>query len=622
MLTRSNVIKYISQARIELPNINDNSEELPIYSSDVRCRVKVDAMGETEQDCILVIDWNNIESTYYEKFVSVYTEATAISNADGKYTDSSYNGLASKLEKYSSVVKYDKKHLFTAIKDINKTIDRLVVSNQIISNGTYLIPTTYLKVNEVTHYYDNSNVSYGADYEVTDEKYDFLNQFFGDNIEVTVNNGKYGLKLSVIADSTDNYYISNIAGFAGVLSRTSLSTRSRTQHLPNDETVWIFSEGSYLDQKSKNYLDNIYDANELILKFTMYTKDEFVQEECLVGLKIDWENAVEKIDKTNLQTLIEYVDVKLSSMSLDNYTDSSVTTFNDAYNNAKEVLLSDSVKQSDVNSAQTQLSTAFLSLEEKPTVDTTALETKIAEAEAISNADGKYTAESYAGLTTAVESAKAVLADESKTQESVDNAATAVQTAVDGLVEVVPEELTLTATLDNDKITFGTKFTVNAAAAGGAGDYTYAVLYKKISDEKWVTKQKYSENATVQIKPAKAEQYMICVKAKDADGTIAKKYFIADVENTLKNTSTIPNPTIKLGERMAINVSSEGGIGEHTYAVYYKKVTDTKWIAKQSYSTNTDVSIKPAYAAQYMVCVKVKDSNGVVEKKYFMANVE
>ena len=46
MLTRSNVIKYISQARIELPNINDNSEELPIYSSDVRCRVKVDAMGQ------------------------------------------------------------------------------------------------------------------------------------------------------------------------------------------------------------------------------------------------------------------------------------------------------------------------------------------------------------------------------------------------------------------------------------------------------------------------------------------------------------------------------------------------------------------------------------------------
>ena len=35
------------------------------------------------------------------------------------------------------------------------------------------------------------------------------------------------------------------------------------------------------------------------MKFTMYTKDEFVQEECLVGLKIDWENAVEKIDKTN-----------------------------------------------------------------------------------------------------------------------------------------------------------------------------------------------------------------------------------------------------------------------------------------------------------------------------------
>lgn len=90
-------------------------------------------------------------------------------------------------------------------------------------------------------------------------------------------------------------------------------------------------------------------------------------------------------------------------------------------------------------------------------VDFSVLKAKIAEAEAISNTDGKYTEESYAALTTAVERAKTVLANESKTQESVDNAITAVQTAIEGLVEaeVEPVALTNTAAIDSDTIQLG-----------------------------------------------------------------------------------------------------------------------------------------------------------------------
>ncbi len=190
-------------------------------------------------------------------------------------------------------------------------------------------------------------------------------------------------------------------------------------------------------------------------------------------------------------------------------------------------------------------------------------------------------------------------------------------------------ELTNTTTIDSDTIALGTRLTVNMSAEGGAGDYTYAVMYRKMNGTNWVVAQDYKDNTAVHIKPAKATQYIICVKAKDADGTVVKKYFTVDVKDTitddegaLKNTSTIPEQTIKLGDRMTINVSSEDGSGDHTYAVYYRKLAGTKWVRRQYFSTNTDVSIKPAKATQYLVCVKVKDDSGVVEKKYFVVNVE
>ncbi len=71
--------------------------------------------------------------------------------------------------------------------------------------------------------------------------------------------------------------------------------------------------------------------------------------------------------------------------------------------------------------------------------------------------------------------------------------------------------------------------TVNCSATGGKGDYTYAVLYKQKSQSKWTTKQDFNDNADVSIKPAQATDYDICVKVKDKDGTIVKKYFTVTV---------------------------------------------------------------------------------------------
>ena len=70
-------------------------------------------------------------------------------------------------------------------------------------------------------------------------------------------------------------------------------------------------------------------------------------------------------------------------------------------------------------------------------------------------------------------------------------------------------------------------------------------------------------------------------------------------------------------EEVAVNASAAGGEGGYTYAVFYKRASDTKWTTKQDFAENATVSIKPTKAVNYDVCVKVKDTSGTIVKKYF-----
>ena len=83
---------------------------------------------------------------------------------------------------------------------------------------------------------------------------------------------------------------------------------------------------------------------------------------------------------------------------------------------------------------------------------------------------------------------------------------------------------------------------------------------------------------------------------------------------------TIPT-TAKLGKTISVKAEVSGGLEPYTYAFYYRKRTDTKWVTKQDFKTNNSVAIKPANAAEYEICVKVKDSVGTVYEKYFYVKV-
>ena len=185
------------------------------------------------------------------------------------------------------------------------------------------------------------------------------------------------------------------------------------------------------------------------------------------------------------------------------------------------------------------------------------------------------------------------------------------------------EELANTSKMSAETIGKGESVTLTGSATGGAGSYTYSFLYKKKTDTKWTTKQGFAANNVVSITPANAVAYDVCIKVKDADGTIVKKFFDLTVteKTALTNNSKMDTDTIVKGDSVVLTGKATGGTGGYTYSFLYKKNTDTKWTTKQGFTANNVVSITPASAVVYDVCIKVKDSAGTIEKKFFTLTV-
>lgn len=188
-------------------------------------------------------------------------------------------------------------------------------------------------------------------------------------------------------------------------------------------------------------------------------------------------------------------------------------------------------------------------------------------------------------------------------------------------VTVKKVALSVNASVSAESITLGSSITAKASATGGTGSYTYAFYYKQKSQSKWTVKQDFSTKTSVSIKPAKATDYDICIKAKDKSGTLVKKYFTVKVIAPLTLSVTGVPQTLKLGNSFTVKAAGAGGVTPYNYGFYYKKTTDQKWTTAKGFSTSNSASIKPAKAAEYEICIKVKDSNGTITKKYYYVDV-
>lgn len=176
--------------------------------------------------------------------------------------------------------------------------------------------------------------------------------------------------------------------------------------------------------------------------------------------------------------------------------------------------------------------------------------------------------------------------------------------------------------VESKEILLGQSVTVLAKAEGGEGDYEYLVKYKKSNQNNWIIKQDYDPNGTVVIKPGAATDYDIYVETRDSSGMVVIKGLYVHVNKKLENISTISAETIKKGATVKLKASSTGGIGEKSYAFFYKKKSSNKWTTVQNYQSKSTVSIQPQAAVDYDVCIKVKDESGRIAKKYFTVTVK
>ncbi len=97
----------------------------------------------------------------------------------------------------------------------------------------------------------------------------------------------------------------------------------------------------------------------------------------------------------------------------------------------------------------------------------------------------------------------------------------------------VQSKLKNTSVLSSEYVLKGESVTVSASAEGGTGNYQYAVYYKKSISDKWMTAQSYSDNSQIEIHPALAVDYDICVKVRDSSGTVVKEYYTVSVYNAI-----------------------------------------------------------------------------------------
>ena len=136
--------------------------------------------------------------------------------------------------------------------------------------------------------------------------------------------------------------------------------------------------------------------------------------------------------------------------------------------------------------------------------------------------------------------------------------------------------------------------------------------------------QTYASSITKSVTPLNATTYTVRVKAKDSSGTIANKDFTVKVTNTptiLTNNSTISATSISLGNSVALKGAATGGTSPYTYAVYYKRTSQTSWTKVQDYASSITKSVTPLAATTYTVRVKVKDSAGTIKDKDFTVTV-
>ncbi len=173
----------------------------------------------------------------------------------------------------------------------------------------------------------------------------------------------------------------------------------------------------------------------------------------------------------------------------------------------------------------------------------------------------------------------------------------------------------------------GTTVHLTAEGEGGAGDYIYACYYKKADSDTWRARQGFKEansNGEISLTPKEPGVYDVCVKVKDAEGTIKKIDFQIEVAGKAEEeeaVTRISKDVVAVGEQLTAYAVADEGMENCTYAFYYKESDASTWTCRQKFSEADQTTLTFKEAGEYDICIKVKDENNQISKKYFTLTV-
>ena len=190
------------------------------------------------------------------------------------------------------------------------------------------------------------------------------------------------------------------------------------------------------DTSSDGYTTDSFAAFETALTNAETVLDDLLatQEEvdgALAALNTAYEGLTLAVDKTALQTRYD----ELKDISSEDYTSGTFAAFETALTNAETILADAEATQEEVDGALSALNAAYEGLAEA--ADKAALQTRYDELKDTSS-EG-YTSDSFTAFETALDNAETILADTEATQEEVDAALSALNTAYEELAIEVPE---------------------------------------------------------------------------------------------------------------------------------------------------------------------------------------
>ena len=222
------------------------------------------------------------------------------------------------------------------------------------------------------------------------------------------------------------------------------------------------------DVSSDGYTTDSFAAFETALTNAETVLDDLLatQEEvdgALAALNTAYEGLTLAVDKTALQTRYD----ELKDISSEDYTSGTFAAFETALGNAETILADAEATQEEVDGALSALNAAYEGLAEA--ADKAALQTRYDELKDTSS-EG-YTSDSFTAFETALDNAETILADTEATQEEVDAALSALNTAYEELAIEVPEpgpDDSSTADSSTSDSSTADSSTADSSAGGGS----------------------------------------------------------------------------------------------------------------------------------------------------------